>query len=300
VTALDIAHFIGEPAREEARSVGRDGIRWNLGAHISHWSPSSLAMARRCPYQFQQRYIRGLKERPGEAPVTGTAVHTALERNFEQKIASREDLPLSELIEWYWDIGWPTTVQIEQARAEDEVSWDEGSGPDFARERGRAMLTAYHSGVAPRIQPLAVEGLFETDLFNLPVPVIGRFDIERETSVIDVKTGKQKRSTPKEDWRLQAGIYGEVRGKGVEFHSVTMTKAGTVNVVTPLEAEAMLVHPSFAQRQRMREDIRAISFEVCLYMELYGPDEPWPQHGRLHSWACSYCGWRSSCPAWAE
>jgi hypothetical protein len=102
---------------------------WNLP--IRHWSPSSLAMLRRCPRQFQQRYILGRKERPGEARVTGSAVHAALERNFEQKIASHEDLPLVDVLEWYLDEGFTEVVDTEQALAGEEVVWN--TSPDDAR-----------------------------------------------------------------------------------------------------------------------------------------------------------------------
>lgn len=292
--AMTMAEFIAGAAQEEARSNGVPP--WNLGGHLNHWSPSSLAMLRRCPYQWQQRYIKGRKEAPGESPVTGTAVHHALERNFGQKIESHEDLPKVELLTWYDDVGWPTTLAIEEARNDQEIVWD--TSPDQARARGRLMVSEYREWVTPRIQPLSVEGEFTTDTFGLAVPVIGRFDVTREETVIDIKTGKQARRKPKEDWQIQAAVYAEVEDKPVEFHSVSATKQGKVSVVTPLESEDLLVHPSFAQRERMKIDVRAISAEACLYMAIFGPDEDWPTHGVHHSWACGYCGYRSSCPAW--
>jgi len=255
-------------------------------------------MAQRCKYQWQQRYIRGRKERPGEAPVTGTAVHAGAERNFDQKIETFADLPAHELLEWYDDIGFPTVIRLEQEKAGTEILWD--TGPDHARARGRKMLAAYHQEVSPRVQPTGAEGQISTDAFQLAVPMTGRYDVERESSVIDLKTGKRKQSTPKEAWRIQAAVYGEARGKPVEFHSVTATESGTVSIVTPLESEALLLQPTPRERAQMSTSIRTVVAELDLCMELYGPDEDWPTTGRFHEWACGYCGFRLGCPAWEE
>lgn len=293
MSALDVTQYLTSP---QIRERIDDSLAWNLP--IQHWSPSSLAMLRRCPYQWQQRYIHGRKERPGEAPVMGTAVHAALERNFGQKIVSREDLATVDLLEWYLDEGFHRVVAEEQEKAGEEVRWD--TGPETTRQRGKYVIAGYQELVAPRIQPLKVETVFEVD-FGLAVPVQGRFDLERTESTIDFKTGKSKQSKPKEDWRIQAAVYGEATGKPVEFHSLSAsTKTNAVSIVTPLESEAMLVNPSYVERVEMRRTMRAISSEACMYMAIFGPDDPWPTHGRFHTWACDYCGFRPGCPAWKE
>jgi RecB family exonuclease len=291
-SGLDIAQYAAETAR------GSGALDWSkLAPYLDHLSPSSLAMLRRCPRQFQERYIHGRKERPAEAPVIGTAVHAALERNFEQKIESHEDLPIAALLEWYSDEGFARTCVDEEGRGGGEILWD--TDPDRARTRGRAMLGEYHNIVSPRVQPTSTEGSFSVDL-GAPVPIVGRYDVERAESVIDVKTGKRKQSKPKEAWRIQAAVYGEARGRPVEFHSVTATEGNKVTIVTPLEAEAMLVQTSEFERAILRDNIRTIAAEAVLYMELLGPDQTWPTYGRFHDWACSFCGFRSDCPAWSS
>jgi RecB family exonuclease len=269
---------------------------WNLP--IDHWSPSSFSMLRRCPYQWQQRYLHGRKERPAEAPVMGTAVHAALERNFAQKIDTHTDLALPDLLEWYLDEGFSRVVYEEQEKASEEILWD--TGPEATRQRGKFVVASYHDAVAPRIQPLKVETKFAVD-FGLDVPVEGRFDLERDTSCIDFKTGKQSVKKPKEDWRIQAAIYTEATNKPVEFHSLAASaKTNSVTIVTPLESEEMLLSPSQRERDHMRRTVKAISAEACMYMAKYGPDEDWPTHGRFHTWACGFCGFRPGCPAWKE
>ena len=119
------------------------------------------------------------------------------------------------------------------------------------------------------------------------------------SSTVDFKTGKQTTRKPKEDWRIQAAVYGEATGKPVEFHSLSASpKTNAVTIVTPLESEALLVNPSEDEREEMRRTMRAISSEACMYMSIFGPDDAWPTHGRFHTWACDYCGFRPGCPAW--
>ena len=298
MSALDISQFAaGLYATEEARSDS--DLAWNLGDYIDHWSPSSLDTFRRCPYQWQRKKIWKRIERPAEAPVLGTTVHAALERNFKQKIDSGVDIPLADLVEWYTDVGFFQTVTAEQERAGEEVEWKDTSAED-ARQRGRLMVAAYHHNVAERIQPLAVETEVSVDL-GAPVPVIGRFDLEHTAGVIDWKTGKRKSSKPRESWRIQAAVYSEAQSKSVEFHVIACSlERHTVSITTPLEEPALLVQLSRAERAETRLRVRAISAEACMYMDRYGPDLPWPTHGRWHDWACDACGFRADCPAWKE
>jgi hypothetical protein len=271
---------------------------WNLEGYVSHFSASSLSMLRRCPYQFQRRYLWGKKERPAESTTIGSAVHAGAERNYEWKIGSHEDLPLAELLEWYDDVGFDTVLARDQNDTGLEIEWD--TDHDKAQRRGRSMLSAYRSEVTPRVQPIATEYFFEADM-GLPVPMHGYCDVLTADSIIDLKTGKRKVSKPAAKWRMQAGIYSRVSALPVAFHSVTATvKTNTVNIVTPLEEPALLITPTFSEIARLQADLRAIVAEACLYMELYGPDEDWPTHGRSHDWACDNCGYRPTCPAWAE
>jgi hypothetical protein len=292
VSALDATQY-GVREQLEASLAGFVPP-WNLP--VDHLSPSSLAMADRCPYQWQQRYIHGRKVRPAEAPVMGTAVHAALERNFRQKIDSHEDIPLVELVQWYMDKGFAETVYNEQESSGEEVQWD--TGPESTRQRGKYLVAGYHELVAPRVQPLAVELECSAD-FGLAVPVQGRIDLERESGTIDWKTGKQKQMKPKEDWRYQALVYTEAKNKPIEFHSISASvKTNAVTIVTPLESEALLVDLTLPERAEMRRTMHGVVLELCTYMAAYGPDEPWPTKGRFHTWACDYCGFRPGCPAW--
>jgi len=280
---------------EEAKRAS--GFEWTLGEYLDHLSPSSLSMLRRCPRQFQQRYLFGKKERPAEAPVIGTAVHAGLELNFGQKITSGVDMTTAELLTWYSDVGFEATLDAEQDRGGGEVAWD--TDPERAKVRGRVMLGEYHNAISPRVQPVSVEGSFSIDL-GAPVPIVGRFDIEESHQVIDVKTGKRKTTKPKEAWRIQGAVYNKARGKPVAFHSLSATENNAVTIATPLEAEELLIALDEHELRVMSQDVRALAALACLLFDLYGIEQSWPTWGRFHDWACSYCGFRNDCPAWSN
>ena len=270
-----------------------DDTRWLLP--IQHLSASSLGMLARCPEQFRQRYVLGKKERPGEALVIGTAVHLAAEENFKQKIESFTDLPAAHLIQWYDDVGFPSAVAERQERGE-EVAWD--TDPEGARRRGRVITGAYHSQVAPRVQPISVETRVEAD-FGLPVPVIGYADVETEPTVIDIKTGKTARRQIKPEWRIQAAVYSTITLKPIDFHCVSASeKQFRPAVFTPLEAPDLSVWLPPEARAETQRNVRAMAWMAHHFMETLGPDEPWPTIGQVHPWACGWCAFKPECPAW--
>ena len=280
-TALDISQYL-DPIPE---------AKWTLP--IEHLSATSLGMLARCPEQFRQRYVLGRKERPGEALVIGTAVHLAAEHNFAQKIESHEDTLLADHLDYYDDIAFGQALD---ERVDEEIVWD--TDPEGARKRGRAITYAYHSIVAPRVQPLAAETRVEAD-FGLPVPVIGYADVRTADKVIDIKTGNKARRQIKPEWRIQAGVYSSITEQPVDFHCVSATPTKFVATVnTPLEAPELSIWLPPEAREATKQNVRVMAGMALNFMDAIGPDEPWPTLGQVHPWACGYCAFKPGCPAW--
>lgn len=272
---------------------------------LDHLSPTSLGMFRRCPRQFFMRYVKGQKERPGEALVIGSIFHETLEWNYTQKIRSHVDRPLSEVVEYLGDAAVPKV--IEEAGGKDEIRWDVGGDTTLALDRARddalRMTGAYHATVLPRIQPVAVEQRIEWQPTGFPLPVIGYLDtITDDHRILDTKTGKQVTRRLKPSWNLQGLVYSNARGMPVEFHSVSRAK--TPAICTPLESEEMVIEPNLQQAQNLIRLMRLLLDQIEWYMNRYGTDEEWPATGRLADWSqsmlpCNFCGWKSDCPSWA-
>jgi hypothetical protein len=264
---------------------------------LDHVSPSMTNKFSDCPEQGRQRYVLNNPERPAENLVIGSAVHLAVERNMRQKIESHTDLPIAEVIDWYDDFGFADHCASEEEKSGMEIAWD--TDYEDARTRGRLMLGEYHNREAPKIQPIAVEGSFSVPM-GLPVPVEGRFDILCADRAIDLKTGKQKQSKPKASWLIQAAIYQFATGRPVEFHTVSCSlKDHKVAVVTPLESEALYLNMAQAEIDAIQHTVRTVMDDALYYMRRYGPDTPWPTRGRFHIFACDFCSFKPTCPAWA-
>ena len=278
-------------------------VRNHRGDVIDHLSPSSLGMARRCLEQFRRRYILGEKERPGEAALVGSIVHTALEHNYLQKVQSFTDLPVAEVMEYLDDEAVP--LAIHDRGGMDEIEWDQAdkfAALDAARDDARRCTGAYYRSVVPRIQPIAVEQRIEIWPTQMPCSLIGYVDTETAERIIDTKTGKRASTSIKPSWQLQADVYAAVKRKPVEFHSISRAKAPTIT--TPIErGDEMVVYP------RPNTQLFSALGQVAQLIEwcwlTFGPDEPWPTTGRIGDFTmnklpCSFCGWRSVCVAWKE
>lgn len=267
-----------------------EGAPWRLP--VEHLSATSLTMAQRCPEQWRRRYVLGEKERPGAALVLGSADHRTHEFNYTQKVVSGVDLPTDTMVDFFTDVAWLTAME-EKGGAE-EISWNEGEGPDVLRVKGAEMIRVYHETVSPRIQPIAVEVEFRVDV-GLPVPILGFVDVEREEALTERKTSKNSMSQPKPEWRLQGRLYQLARPKPVEWHVVT--KGKVPKAITPLEAPDLLLEAGNKGPERAAHLARVTGRLLNDMYSTFGPDEPWP--GAItHPWACGFCGWRNRCHWW--
>ena len=230
----------------------------------------------------------------------GNAVHGALKYTHTQKIESHEDLPVAEVVEYFHDKAWPETV--ENDGGVDNIRWDDGNKPDDVRRDGERVTRAYHTVVSPKVQPLTVEQKFEYRLDGVPVPIIGYIDVEEESDIIDVKTGKQVQRKVDGHWATQGGIYSMVQqqARALPQHQ---PRADTVDRDPAHRGRHDGRHPR-ADGAALKTVLRDFAAQIEWYYARHGPDEPWPTTGMLMDYrggrACNYCGYRKDCIAWAH
>lgn len=269
---------------------------------LAHVSASSLGMAHRCEEQWRQRYILGRIEPPSLNLTFGGADHKAIEASLAQKIDTGEDLPvgvvrdlfLNEVETRVENAGGLKEYEIKNAttKVAKQKVYDEG------RTRGIELVGLYQQNESPLITPLAVEEEFNVELPDLPVVMKGFIDIMAQRSsgnvIIDRKRSGQAVTKPKAEWALQAEIYQMVKGLPFEWH-LSITGGKVARIVRGEELTKTV--PPFERSLRLVQQLVAkLGF---LYMR-YGPDEPWPATGKLHTWACNYCGYRPDCWGWKE
>ncbi len=176
--------------------------------HISH---SQLDLWRRCPRQWEFRYVYGIRS-PASGPlILGGAYHTALEVNFTQKVGTGKDLPTDECLEIYHD-AWGMRVSEEE-----EVIWGHIS-PTAYEEQGAGLVAEYMESTAYSVQPLEVEKTYNVYIDD--VRFTYRMDMrDINKIVIDHKTAGRAYTQDQVDKDLQATAGAFVLGSSIVFHN---------------------------------------------------------------------------------
>lgn len=192
-----------------------------------HYSISQLLTYQKCPLHYYFRYIEGLKIPPRSAMTLGTSVHAALEHNFKQKIESKLDLPVDEVLDAY-----STSFDL----AKPETLWDKDESPAEIKDNGIELVRAYHVGkdkngdpmvcremnpetrkyekkiikpLSPKIQPIMVEEPFEVQFENeVGYVFVGRMDlVDDKHRIRDTKTSAKSPTQDQVDTDLQMTGY---------------------------------------------------------------------------------------------
>lgn len=276
---------------------------------LEHISASSLKMAVRCEEQWRQRYILGKRLPPALAMISGRADHRAIEYSMAQKITTYEDLPVPEVEARFLD-ELESEVEKEGGINEIEVRGAESKSEklkvfDEERKHGPSVVAAYQRLASPYIQPVAVEKEFRLQVADVPVEVLGYIDLIVEDPVdqgehqlptsqriVDRKRRSRKSLKIEPEWSIQAEIYQLAEPLAHEWHLSVTTKQPQV---VAFEPELTQLLPPHERSERL---LRQLVYKIGWLYQRFGPDEPWPTTGKLHPWACSYCGFREECWGW--
>jgi len=251
---------------------------------IDHISPSQLGTWRRCPKQWEYRYIEGIKSPPSGSLVLGGAYHKALEASFRHKLEHEEDAPI-ELAHDTFSQEWEKVVTgrvMEDQHREVEVEsieW-EGKDPGVIKDMGHGMVGAYMLGTAPSVWPLEVEKWVDVVIADIPFRM--RVDlITQDLIIVDHKTAGRKKSQADMDRELQPAAYmlGLRTLVPFEFHVALKYKNPTVQIVRVAKSPRDLVW--FVEMAKTT--FKAMNSGIC------PPNDT--------GWWCSekYCGYHAMC-----
>lgn len=148
-------------------------------------SVTKLRMLKRCPVQFEFRYVKGKIIPPNSALILGISTHQTVGANFQQKIKSKKDYKLPRLLDIFSD-AW----EKEKIRCE----FKKGEKSGQVKDRGIDIIGCHHKKISSKIQPIAVEQEFNVDLFE-GYKLWGFVDlIDTKRYLADFKTSWQKYS----------------------------------------------------------------------------------------------------------
>lgn len=198
-------------------------------------SPSSASTQLSCGAKWQFRYLERLPDPPTGALTMGSAVHAAINANFEQKLDTHEDLPAAGVQAVYLQ-AWDLLIKGEMpsrygGKPSLPTEFRDDEEPSELRTQGLALTLKYLDEACPEIHPAAVE---------LPVAgtiggarVRGYIDLlDTEGRVIDLKTAARKPSEISPDYRFQVATYCQLCPQATgEARVDTLVKTKTPQLV---------------------------------------------------------------------
>ena len=168
---------------------------------------SSALMFLRCQPQYAFRYIEGIKSPPRSALAFGSSFHKTNDLNYTQKIETHEDLPVSDLRDFWVDDFERRTEEVEWSDKEREQKVEVVRGKLI--DTGVKCVSLYQEIVAPITQPLAVEQPFRITFDDdFPYDLAGTIDLITDWEAIDDnKTAAKSPNKTEAEQSLQLTLY---------------------------------------------------------------------------------------------
>lgn len=173
---------------------------------MRHLSESQIGMYRRCSFAWSCRYVRNLKIPPSSPLLLGSSFDTAINLNYNHKIAKGKDEKVSVCQDCFAE---------EFDNGKGNVLWEESEKPEELKDTGVKTVEAFHKEICVSVEPKAVQIrdkiLFENVDYCLSV-VIDLVDVNG--IVIDNKYTKKSWGAGKEFQELDPLVYSVWKTKG--------------------------------------------------------------------------------------
>lgn len=238
-----------------------------------HISANQLSTWIRCPKQYEFRYLLGYKLPPTGALTRGRACHRAWEADHRNKIETKKNLPLQNILDIY-------SGEFDASAPETEWNPDEDKGK--VKDTGTKMVEVYHCKISKQVQPIACEEPFEIEIQDHVVQ--GVIDLETDQHEIrDAKTTSKRRPYIPMDHQLQMTIYSRAKPKAASF---ILDNA----IVTQKETDLETLTLTRSELPQKKLDLFLESFGQSLTKGYFPPTNP-------DNWWCSqkWCGFYRIC-----
>lgn len=185
-----------------------------------YFSHSQFNMYKRCPRQFEYRYILNIRQPPGIAATQGSVLHVGAEKTHQHTLAYGNPLPLEK--------GESIVADEFETRKDQIIDWEDFT-PGVIKDVILAHYRVYHTQAVPLIRPKAAEEAFAVNIGS--VPVLGFIDLidevmlDREKDVLvpgegplaveivsDLKFTGRKWPAKKLQRDTQLTLYSHVKG----------------------------------------------------------------------------------------
>lgn len=251
-----------------------------------HLSASQLDTWAVCQVRWMYRYLEGLILPPAIALHVGSSMHEAAEVNFEQKIASGEDLPLDVIMDAARD-GFLTGIHNKGVLLTREEASAKNRLLGEALDMSVALSKCMREDFAPSVIPTATERELRWYDDEVGIEWLGFVDLTEDITVHDLKTSAKRFSPEAADSSTQMAMYPALI-KRIDGERPAQTCLDVfVKNKTPVYQQVWSEHDEsdfdIIQRrgEAMIKGVEAGIFYPCD-----------PGH-----WACSpkFCGWFPNC-----
>jgi putative RecB family exonuclease len=235
-----------------------------------------------CSLQYRFRYVDHVPQPWRVAALAfGSSIHAAVEYFHRERLARRA--PTSREVVSMFDADW-------YAQNTSPLVFREGESSDRLSEAGRALLAQYVRST--KAEPECVEQAFEVELVDpesgedLDVRLIGALDlVERDGTVVDLKTAAKKPSAADLEQHLQLSTYA----------LVTLLRTGRI---PPLRLDVLLKtkDPRVLKFPTQR-DVSDLSWTAELIRSVAQAIRSESFHPSP-SWRCTECEFFAQCQAW--
>lgn len=254
------------------------------------FSISQWRTYQRCAAQYRFAYLEGGQGAANTLMIRGRGVDAAASHNYQQKISTRQDLPVRDVL----DVA-ATAVdeafhgQVILTRDERTIGAKQVQGA--VMDEAVRMARVYHTRLAPSVRPVAVqEKLLVTPSAKvLSRPLIGIVDVRTvEGGILDVKAKKAALREGDEHSDLQLTAYAAL---SQAVHGVAPKYVG-FDIVYGGRGKRIASERRLSTRTR--EDVRALvdNFRATIQSIEAGS---FPPTG-MNTWACS----EEACTFWQE
>lgn len=245
---------------------------------------STLSMALRCGEQFRRRYIMNEIIPPSIAAARGTGLHRANEVNLKQKVYSKVDLPVSDLLDAARDTFFEK-LKDGVFLPKDEQD-EKKSLINHGLNQTLNLTDLYHEKVAPDIQPIEVERPFRIDI-GLELPLAGQIDHEQSGRVDDLKTSTRTWVADRIKHEIQPVFYSLA-------HEMEFKKRPEFRYHILIALKTQTRHQIQA-RTCTRDDYNALTARIVMFIKMLRSGVFLP--AEIGSWYCSekWCGYWTTC-----
>lgn len=272
-------------------ALGQEGFGYDGGLILS---ASSVATFLRCGKQWEFAYIFKEKRPPTIKQGLGIAAHEAYDFDMTAKLATGENMPESLVLDAFsteYDKMW--TDGFSKTKEEDE-------DPGKAKDQQIRVVRKYRNEIAPLIEPVMVEESFVIAVngidFSGTLDLASIKRVEPDKTIIKVRDWKNTAQKPSDTSGYAFGMVGYALG----YRSLTgdIEDAVQLDYLVRYKRQEPGYFPVSSNgpvSNRAIENFAEVLRDVfdAIMAGRFVPNG-------LQNNACSWCGFRAMCPAYAK